>query len=49
MNKTDGENSFQHIKLVLQNFFNRFEREYILVLKERTFMIRNDLVITIMI
>ena len=35
MNKTDGENSFQHIKLVLQNFFNRFEREYILVLKER--------------
>ena len=35
MNKTDGENFFQHIKLVLQNFFNRFEREYILVLKER--------------
>ena len=35
MNKTDAQNSFQHMKLVLQKFFNRFEKEYILVFKER--------------
>ena len=35
MNKTNAQNSFQHMKLVLQKFFNRFEKEYILVLKER--------------
>ena len=35
MNKTNAQNSFQHMKLVLQKFFNRFEKEYILALKER--------------
>ena len=35
MNKTDAQNSFQHRKLVLQKFFNRFWKEYILALKER--------------
>ena len=35
MNKTDAQNSFQHMKLVLQKFFNRFEKEYILAFKER--------------
>ena len=33
--KTDSQNFFQHTKLVLQKFFNRFEKEYILALKER--------------
>ena len=35
MSKTDAQNSFQHMKLALQKFFNRFEKEYILALKER--------------
>ena len=35
ISKTDAQNSFQHMKLVLQKFFNRFEKEYILALKER--------------
>ena len=28
MNKTDAQNTFQHMKLVLQNLFNRFEKDY---------------------
>ena len=35
MNKTDAQNFFQHMKLYLQKFFNRFEKEFILALKER--------------
>ena len=27
MNKTDAQNTFQHMKLVLQNLFNRFEKD----------------------
>ena len=48
MNKNDAQNSLKHTKLVLQKFFNRFEKEYILA-KNVTFMIRNRIVITIMI
>ena len=35
MNKTDAQTSFQLLKLVLQKFFNWFEKEYILALTER--------------
>ena len=49
MNKTDAQNSFQHMKLVLQKFFNRFGKEYILALKERHIYVRNGIVIPIMI
>ena len=48
-NKTDAQNSFQHMKLVLQKLFNRFEKKYILALKERHIYVRNSIVITIMI
>ena len=35
MNKADAQNSSQYMKLVLQKFFNRSGKEYILVLKGR--------------
>ena len=35
MNKADAQNSSQYMKLVLQKFFNRSGKEYILALKGR--------------
>ena len=35
MNKTDAQTSFQLLKLVLQKFFNWFEKGYILALTKR--------------
>ena len=35
MFKTDAQNFFQHMKLVLQKYVSGFEKEYILTLKER--------------